>query len=125
MLDRRLFFLRDNDPSVASELLRPLLNVLSAAREICGGDMDKYLILLALSMRMSQHPDFKILEHDRIIGAREGLTETARAARHESPAVTGGSLIATEIRGAAAEASAVQQLRTSERESSDSQGAQR
>jgi hypothetical protein len=48
-------------------LLRPLLNILSAAREVCDGDVDKYLILLALGMRTSEHPDFKSLDHDRIM----------------------------------------------------------
>jgi len=59
--------LRDHYPSVASDLLRPLLNVLSAARAVCDGDVDKYLILLVLGMRISEHPDFKALAHQRIM----------------------------------------------------------
>lgn len=67
MYNQRAALLRELYPSVASELLRPLLNVLSAAREVCDGDVDKYLILLVLGMRMSEHPDFKSMGHDRIM----------------------------------------------------------
>lgn len=53
--------LNDVYPSVATGLLRPLLKVFSTARTTCDGDMDKFLILLAIGMRTTEHPDFKSL----------------------------------------------------------------
>ena len=70
---QRARLLQENYPSVASELLRPLLSVFSTAREICDGDLDKYLILLALAMRVSQHPEFKTLDHDRIMAGEPAV----------------------------------------------------
>lgn len=58
---------------MASDLLRPLLNVLTAARDVCDGDADKYLILLVLGMRMSEHPDFKALNHHQIMAGRPAI----------------------------------------------------
>ena len=48
-------------------MLRPLLNVFTAAREICDGDVDKFLILLVLGMRMTEHPDFRRMSHSQIL----------------------------------------------------------
>jgi hypothetical protein len=47
--DRRAIYLRENYPKVASDMLRPLLNVFTAAREVCDGDIDKFVILLVLA----------------------------------------------------------------------------
>jgi hypothetical protein len=51
---------------VASDLLRPLLNVFSAAREVCDGDVDKFVILLVIGMRTTEHPEFKRLTDAQI-----------------------------------------------------------
>ena len=67
MSDSRALYLRDNYPRIASELLRPLVNVFTAAREVCDGDVDKFLILLVLCMRMTEHPEFKRLSHAQIM----------------------------------------------------------
>lgn len=67
MPDSRVVNLRENYPRVASDLLRPLLNVFSAAREVCDGDIDKFLILLVLGMRITEHPEFKRLTHSQIM----------------------------------------------------------
>jgi hypothetical protein len=63
----RARLLEENYPSVASDLLRPLLTVFTAARDVCEGDVDKFLILLAVGMRTSQHPEFKALGHTQIL----------------------------------------------------------
>lgn len=52
---------------MASELLRPLLNVFSAAREVCDGDVDKFVILLVIGMRTTEHPEFKRLTDAQIM----------------------------------------------------------
>lgn len=67
MSDPRSLYLRDNYPKIASELLRPLLNVFTAARDVCDGDADKYLILLVLGMRMAEHPEFKRMNPAQIL----------------------------------------------------------
>lgn len=58
---------------MASDLLRPVLNVFTAAREVCDGDVDKFLILLVLGMRMTEHPEFKQLTHSQIISGEPQL----------------------------------------------------
>ena len=45
-------------PAIARDLLGPLLDFLSLAREACGGDADKVLILLVIAIRTSEHEDF-------------------------------------------------------------------
>jgi len=65
--EARALYLREHYPRVASDLLRPLLNVFTSARDVCGGDVDKFLILLVLGMRMAEHPDFKRMDHSRIM----------------------------------------------------------
>jgi hypothetical protein len=65
--DSRAVNLRENYPRVASDILRPLLNVFSAARDICDGDVDKFLILMVLGMRITEHPEFKQLTHSQIM----------------------------------------------------------
>jgi hypothetical protein len=69
----RALYLRENYPKVASELLRPLLNVFTAAREVCDGDVDKFLILLVLGMRMTEHPDFKRMSHSAIMAGEPAV----------------------------------------------------
>lgn len=64
---RPALILQENYPRVASELLRPLLNLFTSAREVCDGDVDKFLILLAIAMRTTEHPDFKALSHEAIL----------------------------------------------------------
>lgn len=46
---------------LSDELVSPFLNLLQALRVICGGDLDKNIILLAVAERTIAHPDFKSL----------------------------------------------------------------
>lgn len=64
---RSASILQENYPRVASELLRPLLNLFTSAREVCDGDVDKFLILLAIAMRTTEHPEFKALSHQGLL----------------------------------------------------------
>ena len=48
----------DNYPAIARSLLRPLLHLLSISREACGGDVDKFLIMLVIAIRTTEHERF-------------------------------------------------------------------
>ena len=48
----------DNYPRIARSLLRPLLHLLSTSREACGGDVDKFLIMLVIAIRTTEHEHF-------------------------------------------------------------------
>jgi hypothetical protein len=48
----------DNYPAIARSLLRPLLHLLSLSREACGGDVDKFLIMLVIAVRTTEHERF-------------------------------------------------------------------
>ncbi len=48
----------DNYPAIARSLLRPLLHLLSTSREACGGDVDKFLIMLVIAIRTTEHEGF-------------------------------------------------------------------
>ena len=39
-------------------LLRPLLHLLSVSRKACGGDVDKFLIMLVIAIRTTEHEGF-------------------------------------------------------------------
>src|ERR1700742_1020485 len=48
----------ENYPAIARSLLRPLLHLLSLSREACGGDVDKFLIMLVIAIRTTEHEAF-------------------------------------------------------------------
>jgi hypothetical protein len=50
--------LAEKYPAVAGDLLGPLLDILILSRDLCGGDLDKFLVLLAIGMRTVAHPGF-------------------------------------------------------------------
>ncbi|MDP3491678.1 MAG: hypothetical protein Q8R82_01080 [Hyphomonadaceae bacterium] len=53
-----LHLVADNYPVIARSLLRPLLHLLSISREACGGDVDKFLIMLVIAIRTTEHERF-------------------------------------------------------------------
>jgi hypothetical protein len=62
-------------PAHTAEILGPILALLSGAREALGGDLDKLLILLVVTIRGAQHPQFVEAVRD------------ARARPHEAPVI--------------------------------------
>jgi hypothetical protein len=56
-----------NYPTIAESLLRPLLELLSVSREVCGGDMDKFLIMVVVAIRTTQHPLFASYSQERLL----------------------------------------------------------
>jgi len=57
--DARKHLLSELHPKVAFDLLQPLVELFSVARQVCGGDADKFLILLVVGVRTAAHPAFK------------------------------------------------------------------
>jgi hypothetical protein len=55
---QRLRLVAENYPAIALGLLGPLLDLLSSSREACGGDIDKFLIMLVVAVRTTAHKDF-------------------------------------------------------------------
>jgi hypothetical protein len=45
-------------PAIASQLLRPLLTLMNLGREVCGGDVNKFLIISAVAVRTTMHREF-------------------------------------------------------------------
>lgn len=56
-LDRKAVaeLVAENYPALALRLLRPLLDLFALAREGCGGDLDKFLIMLVIAVRTTEH----------------------------------------------------------------------
>lgn len=66
-IDARLIdAVRDNYPTVAAELLEPLLNFMTVARNLVGGDTDKVMVMLVISVRTKQSPDFAKLSNEQL-----------------------------------------------------------
>ncbi|RYF94633.1 MAG: hypothetical protein EON95_04660 [Caulobacteraceae bacterium] len=55
-------------PKAALRLLRPLADLLCVAREACGGDFDKFLIMLAVAIRTTEHPLFATYAQEELLG---------------------------------------------------------
>jgi hypothetical protein len=54
-------------PVAAQSLLRPLLDLLSVARATCGGDIDKFMVILVIAIRTTEHPIFPTLSQDQLL----------------------------------------------------------
>jgi hypothetical protein len=70
-------------PAVATELLKPLLHLLSLSRDTCGGDVDKFLIMLVLALRTTEHPAFATLSQEHLLSGDQpvfpGLSTNVRS----------------------------------------------
>ena len=60
-----------NYPGVAKDLLNPLLEMMRLSRVHCGGDMDKFLILLVVGVRALEHPAFAAYSPEALSDAPE------------------------------------------------------
>jgi hypothetical protein len=58
--------LREAYPSVAKELLRPLVELFAETRAMCSGDLQKSEILMLIGLRTLAHPDFARLAYSDI-----------------------------------------------------------
>jgi hypothetical protein len=57
-------------PQLATDLLKPLLNLLCVSRESCGGDADKFLIMLVVALRTTTHPAFAASSQDVLLSGQ-------------------------------------------------------
>lgn len=56
----------DHFPQVAADILQPLAQLLQQARALCGGDIDKFVILMLIALRMAQHREFRTATPEKI-----------------------------------------------------------
>ena len=47
-----------NYPRIAAELIGPLLDFVRTSREVCRGDLDKAIVMMAIGLRTTRHRDF-------------------------------------------------------------------
>lgn len=72
-------------PAVAYDLVEPLARFLTVAREVCGGDLEKVLLMVTISLRSSGHPDFKrfhpgeLGDHDLLPGFGTNMRSLAES----------------------------------------------
>ena len=57
----------DNYPAVARGLLEPLFDLLSLSREACGGDAEKFLIMVVVAIRTTEHELFATLRQEELL----------------------------------------------------------
>lgn len=64
--------LRENYPAIAKDLISPLLELMSAAREACGGDLEKFYVLLVVAMRTVEDRRFADLDAEEVVNGAVG-----------------------------------------------------
>jgi hypothetical protein len=60
-LGDKLSLLRERYPALALQILSPFHDALLTSREVCGGDMDAFLIMLTVALRTVDHDEFRRL----------------------------------------------------------------
>lgn len=65
--ERLRHLVAENYPTIARGLLRPLLRLLSISREACGGDVDKFLIMLVIAIRTTEHAGFATYSQEQLL----------------------------------------------------------
>jgi hypothetical protein len=65
-------------PSLAAELLNPLLDLLGRSREAFDGDLDTFLILLVILARTAQHPQFRKLTQGSLLSGEVAALPSLR-----------------------------------------------
>jgi hypothetical protein len=70
-------------PRIATGLLSPLMELLSLSREHCGGDIDKFLVILVVALRTTKHRDFAAHTSEELLSGEiavfPGLGTNARS----------------------------------------------
>ena len=62
----------EDEPPLADDLVRPLLQLLQLLRESGGGDLEIHIVLLAIAERTIAHPDFRALGEAERLAAGGG-----------------------------------------------------
>jgi hypothetical protein len=64
-------------PPITDELVPPFLDILQKLREVCRGDLEKNIILLAIAERTVRHPEFrKTTDAQRLDGSLPAFPNT-------------------------------------------------
>lgn len=63
-------------PAIARSLLQPLLHLLSTSREACGGDVDKFLIMLVIAIRTTEHLSFATYSQAQLLSGEVPIFPT-------------------------------------------------
>jgi hypothetical protein len=68
-VDRKalLKLVSENYPTLARSLLEPLFELLSLSREACGGDLEKFLIMVVVAIRTTEHELFATLSPEQLL----------------------------------------------------------
>lgn len=70
-------------PKIATELLTPLVRLLSTSRADLNGDLDRFLIIASIGLRTTSDPEFRRLTHEQLtsgdIGTVPGLGANIRS----------------------------------------------
>lgn len=67
MREKLTQLIADSYPKVATDLLKPILELIRLARKCCDGNVDKFLIILAVGIRTVEHPEFSRCSPDKLI----------------------------------------------------------
>jgi hypothetical protein len=59
----------DKTPPISDELVPPFLELMQTLRAMCGGDLEKNIIMLAIAERTYRHPDVRGTTHDQRLGS--------------------------------------------------------
>lgn len=65
-----------NYPRIAHQLLGPLLELLASSRRELGGDLDKFLIIMAIGLRTTSQPEYRLLEAAEILAGKVDMPPT-------------------------------------------------
>lgn len=63
-------------PAIAFDLLRPLVEVLTLSRRQCGGDLERFLVLMVVAIRTAEHPCFRSASQLQLLNSDEPLLPT-------------------------------------------------
>jgi hypothetical protein len=73
----------ENYPRIATDLLAPLLELLRLSREFCGGDLDKFLVIMVVALRTTAHREFARFSSEQLLSGEvpvfPGLGTNARS----------------------------------------------
>jgi hypothetical protein len=65
--DVLLRLVSENYPASARNLLEPLFELLTMSREACGGDLEKFLIMVVVAIRTTEHELFATFSPEQLL----------------------------------------------------------
>ncbi|CAN7236443.1 helix-turn-helix domain-containing protein [Phenylobacterium sp. LjRoot225] len=71
--------LRQHYPDIAKDLLSPMLDTLNIGRAICGGDLDKLLIILVVALRTAEDRRALDIDPEGVLKVHPSLSTNVRS----------------------------------------------